>query len=97
MILLTDGWTKVSGSGRTGDYPGGRLSASVRAQAAVDLGCGVLPVGNGDAADSGLMRPITDLGSRPHLHAEGSIEEYSDRSEAIFNALGGQRPAGLIG
>ncbi|MCP4248831.1 MAG: VWA domain-containing protein [bacterium] len=96
MILLTDGRANVSESGQTGDYPGGGLYALAQAQAAADLGIRIFAVSHGFGADQDLMRQIAVIGSGQHFHAEGSIDEYSDQLEAIFNTLGGQRPVELI-
>jgi hypothetical protein len=42
------------------------------------------------------MDQIAEIGNGEHLHAEGSIDEYSAQLLQIFVQLGGKRPVELI-
>ena len=42
------------------------------------------------------MQEIADIGHGEHFHAEGSMEQYSQRLASIFQRLGGKRPVELI-
>jgi len=96
IILLTDGQANVNESGGTGDYYGGKAYALAQAQAAADLGIRIFAVSHGYGADQNVMQNIAEIGSGQHFHAEGSITEYSEELDEIFQLLGGQRPVELI-
>jgi hypothetical protein len=42
------------------------------------------------------MQQIADIGAGEHFHAEGSIDQYSQQLESIFQRLGGTRPVELV-
>jgi len=96
MILLTDGQANVNESGGCGDYTGGKAYALAQAQVAADAGIRIFAVSHGYGADQYTMAQIAETAEGEHYHAEGSIEEYSEELESIFQLLGGQRPVELI-
>lgn len=96
MFLLTDGIANVTASGQVNNESGGKSYALAAAQSAVNQGIRIYTISVGSGADTALMSQIATLGKGIHLHAEGSIEEYSAQLEAIFKTLGGSRPVELI-
>lgn len=96
IILLTDGYANVTRSGQTGNYSGGAQYALEEAQDAADLGFRIFAVSVGSDCNIDLMDEIADIGYGEHFHAEGSIDEYSEQLEEIFEKLGGKRPVELI-
>ncbi|MCP4248856.1 MAG: VWA domain-containing protein [bacterium] len=95
MFLLTDGQANVTESGSF-SYTGGKDYARAKAKEAADLGIVIYTISHGYGADQSLMAELATTGGGEHFHAEGSIDEYADELEAIFNTLGGQRPVELI-
>lgn len=96
MVLLTDGKANVTANGTTGDYYNGPLYAIEKAAAAAALGIRIYTVSVGAAADTDTMEQIAEIGNGTHFYATGSIEEYTEQLEAIFQALGGKRAVMLI-
>ncbi len=96
MILLTDGRANVDEYGHTGDYSGGKEYALDAAQEAANAGVRIFAVSHGFGADTDIMEQIAEIGNGRHFHAEGSIDEYSEQLDEIFNTLGGKRPVELI-
>lgn len=97
IILLTDGNANVGCDGCT-DYneSAGRTFALDMARKAAESGIQLFTVSVGAESDAGVMQEIAGIGGGSHFHAEGSIDEYSDQLDAIFQALGGKRPVELI-
>jgi len=95
IILLTDGLANINGSGQW-DLDGAKDYALAEAQAAADQGIRVFAVSVGSAADQSLMQEIADIGQGEHLHAAGSIDDYSAALKNIFFELGNRRVVELI-
>ena len=95
IVLLTDGNANIN---QWGNYSisGGKQYAKDQASAAAEEGIRIFCVSVSTDADTDLMQWIADIGNGSHFHAEGTIEEYSDQLDAIFNTLGGERPVELI-
>ena len=97
IFLLTDGYANIGCDGCTQyNINAGRAYALAQAQAAADEGIQIHCVSVGSTYDESLMDDIAAIGNGLHLHAEGSIEEYSAQLDLIFESLGGQRPVSLI-
>ncbi|HUU82198.1 MAG TPA: VWA domain-containing protein [Phycisphaerae bacterium] len=96
IFLLTDGYANVSADGTTGNLAGGRAYALQEVDTAVGLGIRIFTVSVGSYSDTQLMAQIAETGAGQHFHAEGSIDQYSDQLEAIFEALSGRRTVELI-
>jgi Mg-chelatase subunit ChlD len=97
MILLTDGNANVGCDGCT-DYneSAGRTFAVAMAKKAGENGIQLFTVSVGADSDTSVMDEIAGIDGGSHFHAEGSIDEYSQQLDAIFEALGGKRPVELI-
>lgn len=96
IILLTDGKANVTETGRTNDYAGGGAYAIAEAQKAAAMGWKIFTVSVGADADQALMQQIADIGHGEHLHAEGTIDQYSADLARIFARIGTRRSVELI-
>jgi hypothetical protein len=96
IILLTDGYANVDEYGHTGNETSGAEYAVEKAQEAAALGIRIFAVSVGVNSNQTLMDQIAEIGNGEHLHAEGSIDEYSAQLLQIFVQLGGKRPVELI-
>lgn len=96
IVLLTDGKANVNEFGETTNYSGGAAYTTAQAQIAADLGIRIFTVSVGADGDQLLMQEVAEIGHGETFHAEGSIEEYSEQLDAIFQELGGRRPVELI-
>ncbi len=96
MVLLTDGKANVTEWGDAGDYYNGPLYALSAAQSAADLGIRIYAVSVGSDADTDTMEEIAEIGRGMHFHASGSIDQYTEQLQQIFETLGGKRPVMLI-
>lgn len=96
IVLLTDGMANVNELGETTSYAGGAAYTTAQAQIAADQGIRIFTVSVGSSADQALMADVAEIGGGDTFHAEGSIEEYSEQLDLIFQELGGRRPVELI-
>jgi len=97
MILLTDGNANTWGDPVTRyEVTRARTYALEMAQAAVAKRIQIFTVSVGADSDTALMEEIAARGGGVHFHAEGTIDEYSDQLDAIFERIGGTRPVTLI-
>ena len=67
-----------------------------QAEIAAAHGIRVFAVSVGSAADQALMAQIAEIGHGRHLHAGGSVEQYSSDLIDIFQELGSERTVQLI-
>jgi len=95
IILLTDGLANINAAGQW-DYAGAIDHALAQAQVAASQGIRVYAVSVGAAADQTLMQQIADIGNGKHLHASGSISDYSLALKNIFQELANRRVVELI-
>ncbi|MGB0715872.1 MAG: VWA domain-containing protein [Phycisphaerae bacterium] len=97
IFLLTDGYANIGCDGCTQyDVNMGRAYALQEAQLAADEGIQIHCVSVGSNYDQALMDEIAEIGNGTHFHAEGTIDQYSEQLDTIFESLGGQRPVSLI-
>ena len=95
IILLTDGLANINAAGQW-DYEGAITHALQQAEIAAAHGIRVFAVSVGSAADQALMAQIAEIGHGRHLHAGGSVEQYSSDLIDIFQELGSERTVQLI-
>jgi Flp pilus assembly protein TadG len=100
MILLTDGNANVDGQGHTYDEYApdtpAKQYAVAKATAAAALGIRIYTVAVGARADTAGMAQIAQIGNGSSFYASGSIADYTEQLQAIFETLSGKRPIALI-
>jgi hypothetical protein len=98
MILLTDGKPNVNRDGNGSNSYESIAAEWAKSEAAVarSMGIRIYTVSVGADANTQLMEEIAQIGDGEHMHAAGSIQDYSAQLDAIFERLGGKRPAMLI-
>ncbi|HNO78246.1 MAG TPA: VWA domain-containing protein [Phycisphaerae bacterium] len=97
MVLLTDGMANIGCETCTSyDESGGARYAREMAQAAADAGIQIYTVSVGTDADENLMGDIASTSGGTHFHAEGTIDQYSDQLDAVFELIGGSQQVALI-
>lgn len=95
ILLLTDGIANRDEYGHS-NVAGAKAYTLEQAQIAASLGIQIITISVGQGADKELMSQVATIGNGTHLHAEGSIEAYSEQLAAIFTQIGGQRTVELI-
>lgn len=97
MVLLTDGMANIGCETCTSyDPAGGALYAREMAQSAAAAGIQIFTVSVGIDSDMNLMNDIASTTGGTHFHAEGTIDEYSDQLDAVFEQIGGSQQVALI-
>ncbi len=96
MVLMSDGVSNVSESGKVGDESGGRAYSLKQARRAASLGMTIHTVSVGSGADQAVMKEIADLTGGIHFHSEGSIEQYQEELREIFGEIATRRSVELI-
>ena len=99
MIVLTDGKPNVDEYGHAGyQYEEQAKQYAInQAQVADSQGITIYTVCVGADADWELMQDIAETYSTGKAYrAEGSVEEYSEELEEIFETLGGRQSVLLI-
>lgn len=95
IVLLTDGYANRDEWGNFNETSAKAYALRMAVEAA-DKRIQIVAVTVGQDADELLIQQIADIGDGVHLHAEGSIDEYSADLTNIFAQIGTRRTVELI-
>ncbi len=97
MILLTDGMANIGCETCTSyDPSGGARYAREMAALAATKGIQIFTVSVGVDSDFNLMDDIASATGGTHFHAEGTIDQYSNKLDEVFETIGGSQQVALI-
>lgn len=100
LVVLTDGnancdqYNNCGGSEQ--EVIAGNNYAIDATEAAAALGIRIFAISVGADSNPNLMQQIADIGQGEHFHASGTVEEYSEQLQVIFERIAGRRPVELI-
>lgn len=96
MFLLTDGIANATRANGSSNESQAKLDTLAAARDARAMGVRIYTVSVGANADKQLMEQVAEIGEGESFHAEGTVDAYYSKLQAIFRELGGKRPVVLI-